>query len=110
MQVGLFHLSADKQTTDKQILEKHLSCSVKYLDEQVGHGISTGLQLGCYEELIRSDQYIYPVCRSDHLCLDSKTSLSQFMGFRDIKHICKARVKVFRIIPEFRILRLTFHD
>ena len=28
---------------DKQILEKHLSCVVKYLVGQVGHGISTGL-------------------------------------------------------------------
>ena len=98
MQVGFFHLSVDKQ-----ILEKHLSCSVKHLVGQDGHGISTGLQLGCYEELIRFDQFIYPVRRSNHLCLDSKTSLSQFMGFWDIQHICKAWVKVFRIIPEFRI-------
>ena len=28
---------------DKQILEKHLSCVVKHLVGQVGHGISTGL-------------------------------------------------------------------
>ena len=28
---------------DKQVLEKHLSCGLKYLVGQVGHGISTGL-------------------------------------------------------------------
>ena len=38
MQERLFHLSMDKQ-----ILEKHLSCFVKYPVGQVGHGISTGL-------------------------------------------------------------------
>ena len=40
MQERLFHLSLDKQ-----ILKKHLSCAVKYLVGQVGHGISTGLDL-----------------------------------------------------------------
>ena len=38
IQVKLFHLPMDKQ-----ILKKHLSCAVKYLVGQVGHGISTGL-------------------------------------------------------------------
>ena len=38
MQERLFDLSLDKQ-----VLEKHLSCAVKYLVGQVGHGISTGL-------------------------------------------------------------------
>ena len=38
IQVKLFHLPMDKQ-----ILKKRLSCVVKYLVRQVGHGISTVL-------------------------------------------------------------------
>ena len=38
VQERIFHLSVNKQS-----LEKHLSCVVKYLVVQVGHGISTCL-------------------------------------------------------------------
>ena len=58
MQVRLFHLSIDKQ-----ILEKHLSCFVKYLVGQVGHGISTGLSLRhsmTKQKWDDSDQPVYP--------------------------------------------------
>ena len=36
-------MTVSNLSVDKQSLEKHLSCAVKYLVGQVGHGISRGL-------------------------------------------------------------------